>query len=104
MEESDIRDLFAHNLKKTRKSHGLSQAELAEKIDRSITFISELEQGKKGFSLFTLAKLCSAMNIEPAVLFFPKDYSPAENKDISNVFSDFKDVLHSMELKYNITS
>ena len=102
MEESYIKELVAYNLKKIRKSKHISQADLAEKVDRSVTFISELEQGKKGFSTETLTKLCTGLDIEPCQLFLPRSYAKTESGDISSAFNELKDLIQSVELKYKI--
>jgi len=54
MTESDLRAIFGENLKKYRTFKGLSQAKLAEILDISPNFISEIETGKRWVSSDTL--------------------------------------------------
>lgn len=46
-----------------RNREGLSQTQLAEKIGVTNQFICQIEAGKKGVSVETLAKLSEALNI-----------------------------------------
>lgn len=50
-------------LRETRKLQGISQAELAERADLSVVYISNIEAGKKNISADVLIKLCSALRI-----------------------------------------
>ena len=49
------------NLK--RKELGMTQEQLAEKMDVSVQMISNLEQGKKAIRPENLIKLCDALNV-----------------------------------------
>jgi transcriptional regulator with XRE-family HTH domain len=69
MTEVEIRDIFGSNLKRYRNYRKFSQAELAEKLDISIPFLSDVENGRKWISPMTLVKFASALNIEPYELF-----------------------------------
>ena len=46
-----------------RKRQNMSQAELAEKADLSITYISKIECGHKNISAYTLARITEALNV-----------------------------------------
>ena len=45
MTEAEIRDIFGSNLKRYRAYRKFSQAELAEKLDISLPFLSDAENG-----------------------------------------------------------
>ena len=64
MTESDLRAIFGINLKKRRIFKGISQAKLAEILDISPNFISDLESGKRWISSDTLVKLAEALGVE----------------------------------------
>lgn len=49
-----------------------TQAEFAEAIDISVNFLSEIENGKKGLSQDTLAKICTQMNVAADYILFGK--------------------------------
>lgn len=46
-----------------RKRLGMSQTELAEKADLSVTYISKIECGHKNISAYTLARITEALNV-----------------------------------------
>lgn len=46
-----------------RKKQGLSQAELAEKIDISVTHMSDIENGKKNASIEIFMRLTEALQV-----------------------------------------
>ena len=73
MTEHELRAILSANLKRFRSFHGLSQAELAEKIDISIPFLSDVENGRKWVSPATLVKFADALGIEPHELFKPAE-------------------------------
>jgi transcriptional regulator with XRE-family HTH domain len=64
MTESDLRVTLGANLKRYRCFRGLSQAKLAEIIDISPNFISDIETGKRWLSSDTLVNLAEALKIE----------------------------------------
>ena len=59
--------VFLHNLGKeicmARKRLNMSQIELAEKADLSLTYISRIECGHKNISAYTLARIADALKI-----------------------------------------
>ena len=54
---------IGQNIKKRRKAHGLSQEELAEKVDISTTHMSHIETGNTKLSLPVLVALSQALNV-----------------------------------------
>jgi transcriptional regulator with XRE-family HTH domain len=64
MTESDLRAVLGGNIKRYRNFRGLSQAKLAELLDISPNFISDLETGKRWLSSDTLVNLACVLNIE----------------------------------------
>jgi transcriptional regulator with XRE-family HTH domain len=69
---TDIRDVFASNLKKFRQARGWSQAFLAEKSDASPNYIGMLENKIKFPSPGMIQKLAVALGIDPTELFYAK--------------------------------
>jgi len=78
MNEAEIRDIFGSNLKRYRNYRKFSQAELAERLDISVPFLSDVENGRKWISPVTLVKFASALDIEPYELFKPESASSSE--------------------------
>ena len=61
---------IGEKIKLKRKSRGLTQQQLADKISRlDRSKISDIENGKEDFLLSTLLKICEALNIEVKELF-----------------------------------
>lgn len=65
-------NIISENIKYYRNKLHLSQEQLAEKSDLSISYIKQLESGKifKNISLTTLLKLSKALNININKLFY----------------------------------
>ena len=63
--------LFANNIKRIRLEANLTQEELAEKSDISISYIKQIESGKdyKNISLTIMLKLSKALDTSIANLF-----------------------------------
>ena len=89
MTEAEIRSIFGSNLKRYRNYRKFSQAELAEKLDISVPFLSDVENGRKWISPVTLVKFASALNIEPYELFKPENsISPEITTALTNWSND----------------
>jgi len=77
MTEKELRTILSANLKRYRNYRKFSQAELAEKLDISIPFLSDVENGRKWVSPATLVKFADVLGIEPHELFkLPEPLSP----------------------------
>jgi transcriptional regulator with XRE-family HTH domain len=69
MEEQELRGILSNNIKRCRYKNNLSQQALAEKVDISTNFLSDIERCKAWVSPNTLVKLAFVLNIEPFELF-----------------------------------
>jgi transcriptional regulator with XRE-family HTH domain len=67
-----LRDIFILNLKRIRKSQGLSQMKLAEKCNTVASYIGEIEIGRKFPSVEMVERIAHALKVEP-YLFFKED-------------------------------
>lgn len=50
----------------------LTQEQLAERIDKSLVTVADIERGAVGFSIETLFRLCNALQITPNDLLLPE--------------------------------
>jgi len=69
MDGKKLRTILSNNIKHFRGKHGFSQADLAEKADISINFLSSIERGVKWPYPDTLMKIAKALKIEEFELF-----------------------------------
>jgi len=105
MTEKDLRAILSQNIKRFRSYRNLSQAEFAEKVDISIPFLSDIENGKKWGSPSTLIKIADALNIETYELLKPETIIPdnAENiveKYTADIYQVFGDTLNNLQRNY----
>lgn len=70
MDEIDIRKIFGENVKYYRKKTGLSQEQLAEKLEISPNHLSVIETGGKFVTYKLLEKLIAIFDVMPAALFY----------------------------------
>jgi len=82
MTERELLKVLSENMKLYRKRYNWTQAELAEKINISTNFLSDIETGKKWASPIKLVKLANVFNIEVFELLKPADITP----DNVNIF------------------
>jgi transcriptional regulator with XRE-family HTH domain len=86
MTESDLRTILGTNIKRYRNIKGFSQAKLAEMLDISPNFISEIETGKRWLSSDTLVNFAEALEIEVHEFLKPQQ-APAD--DISRFIQNY---------------
>lgn len=69
MTGAEVRQTLAKNIKKLRAQKGFSQAQLAEKADISLPFMSSIEQSSKWPYPDTLAQIAAALGVDVSDLF-----------------------------------
>jgi transcriptional regulator with XRE-family HTH domain len=76
-----IKRLVGIRIKHLRKTKGISQEKLSEKIGMSSKYLSSIERGKENPTFDTFIKLAKALNIEISELFnYTDDKSVQESK------------------------
>jgi len=88
MEEQELRGILGNNIKRCRQKNNLSQLALAEKIDISTNFLSDIERCKAWISPNTLVKLASVLGVEPYELFKADALLLETEKDILKNYAD----------------
>lgn len=73
MTETEIRENLARNIKTFRTIQNISQAELAERAEISIPFLSQIECANKFPSPAILARLSDALSVTASDLFKGKE-------------------------------
>lgn len=74
------------NLQKLRRSHGYTQERLAELIDCSARYISDIEQDKSKPSYENLVKICNVYKI-----------------GLDDIFSEYLKITENKALKYSLS-
>jgi transcriptional regulator with XRE-family HTH domain len=63
-----LRD-FGNSLRAAREAAGLTQETLGLKAGLHVTYVSDVERGKRNLSLISIRRLASALNVSPGSLF-----------------------------------
>jgi len=80
--------VLSDNIKLYRGRYKWTQAELAEKINISINFLSDIETAKKWPSPITLVKLANIFNIAVYELLKPRDILPDNFNHIMEKYTE----------------
>jgi transcriptional regulator with XRE-family HTH domain len=87
MDGQAIKATFGKNIKFLRFRKEYSQADLAEKADISIIFLSNIERGVKFPKPEVMARIATALEVEVFELF-KADLIPEDHKEIMNRLSE----------------
>jgi transcriptional regulator with XRE-family HTH domain len=72
---TNLRALLAQNIKKRRRTLGITQEKLAEKVETSAHYISQIEQKNKFPSPEMLERIAVALEIDSPQLFSMTSYT-----------------------------
>lgn len=104
-DSNNIKKNFGRNIKKLRKAKGLTQEQLAEKLNLQLQTISFIENGRTFVSSEVIADFADYFGVEPYVLFMPsfKENTDKEanlKKDINSLLFNFNE--KKLKSIYNI--
>jgi transcriptional regulator with XRE-family HTH domain len=102
MDGQEIKTALGINIKKFRFHRQYSQAELAEKADISIIYLSNIERGKKFPKPAVLSQIAESLDVEVYELFklnnLPKAATTYNKKYINRIYKDItQKVMQAME-------
>jgi transcriptional regulator with XRE-family HTH domain len=101
MTERELLRIFGANIRRQRAFLGLSQAGLAEKVNISINFLSDIETGKKWASPVTMVKFADVFRIEAYELLKPPNLLPDDAKSLIGSYTeDIKEAIESVRKIY----
>lgn len=100
MKERELRELLSANIKRFRNRRGWSQAKLADKLDISTNFLSDIETTKGWVSPLTLVKIASALNVEVYELFKPENAVSGDLKDVVNKLAQDLTIVLTESVEY----
>jgi transcriptional regulator with XRE-family HTH domain len=88
-----LKSVLSSNIKARRKSQGLTQESLAEKVDTASTYIAMIESGRRTPSFKMIERIAEVLKIEAPELFAMKNY-PLESaseirEELMNRFDQF---------------
>jgi transcriptional regulator with XRE-family HTH domain len=83
----ELRAVLSKRIKQFRNSRGWAQADLAEKAEISVTFLSDIERGNKWPHPDTLTNLARALDIEVHRFFIPEEPISDDVKEAISQFS-----------------
>jgi transcriptional regulator with XRE-family HTH domain len=89
MKEQELKKKLGKNIKFFRFRRQLSQADLAEKAQISITSLSDIERGNNFPQAKTLCSLAEALEIEVWALFKGEGTSEEQNTVLEHISEDF---------------
>lgn len=84
MDEIYLRNILSQNIKRFRQRKGWSQAKLAEKMEISTNYLSDIETKRGWVSPFSLTKLANALEVEVFELFKPKEATSSDTLTVVN--------------------
>ena len=70
--------LVGKRIKRLRLKNKMTREELAEAANISVSFIYEIETGKKGFSVWTLRRLTEALKVDPDYIIYADEQEDSE--------------------------
>ena len=73
-------------LKQARINKKITQEDLAEKLDVSVTYISRIERGSTTINLRRLAEICNLLDVSMGEIL--DDVSPKSPSYLNNAFND----------------
>ena len=99
---TNLRGLLANNIKKKRKSLGISQSVLAEKVGTSNHYIGQIEQCKKFPSSEMLERIATALEMDSPELFSTQIFTEDAIKCVQDkIQADLDEV--SISIKKRVT-
>ena len=96
---TDLRKVLAFNMKLYRKTMGLSQAKLAEKVNIAENYIALIETCRRFPSINMLERIASALQRDTLELFSIKPIEISRKKALKALILDDIDTILSNRLK-----
>ena len=102
VEKSKILQTIGNNIKTLRLSKGMTQEQMAEKLDHSVNFVSLIELGKSGMSVTTMIDICNILDVDVNCIFkglLDYELKNSDNKLINNILflsDDDKNIIENL--------
>lgn len=82
VEKNKVLQIIGNNIKTLRLSKGMTQEQMAEKLDHSVNFVSLIELGKSGMSVTTMLDICNILDVDVNCIFKGLLDYRIKNKDL----------------------
>lgn len=69
IEKRKVLEIIGNNIKALRLSKGMTQEQLAERLNHSVNFVSLIELGKSGMSVTTMIDICNILDVDISCIF-----------------------------------
>lgn len=102
VEKSKILQTIGNNIKTLRLSKGMTQEQMAEKLDHSVNFVSLIELGKSGMSVTTMIDICNILDVDVNCIFkglLDYELKNSDKKLINNILflsDDDKNIIENL--------
>lgn len=102
--QNESRFIVSRNIKMYRKKAGMTQAELAQKIEKTVEMVCQIENNVAGTKLSTLDAIADVLGVETYMLFLNRDRPNLENIspellelmfDLEDETPEFVEALHA---------
>lgn len=100
--KNEVLQLIGDNIKTLRLSKGMTQEQMAEKLDRSVNFVSLIELGKSGMSATTMIDICNILDVDANYIFnglLDYEIKYSDKKLIDNILvlsNDDKEIIEKL--------
>lgn len=91
--------LIGKQIKKARNDKKITQEKFAEELDVSVSYISQVESGKKKFNLKRIIEVSKIL--EKPISYFVEGYEVENNDEVSEIIS-FLNKMSSEKLKLSL--
>ena len=88
-------ELIGKKIRMAREEKGITQEELAEKMDLSVSFLCQVECGKKKFSLKRLVEVSNIL--EKPINYFIEGYEIKNNGTVNEIVTVFSKMSNSKQ-------
>lgn len=93
---------IGYRIQERRNYMGLTQKDLAERVDVAIQTISYIETGRRGMSCKVLSDICEVLQVTPNEILIGKVANP-ENTELQNLLNSIEKPLQSQVERNLIT-
>lgn len=84
---SVIRKVVGANIRHYRKKKNLTQAQLAELVNSADAYIGSIERGEANFTMETLERICTGLQVDVENLFKPISIQPLNKSETVTIIS-----------------